>query len=290
MTALYSADISFGDLQQFVLRELREPSIGSQAIPVDLVKDTINQIYIEAFNDQRIKKSARQNSVSFNVAQSDSLQVDANVGAATLDIADATNYPSKGKLLLLSDIVSYTGKAGNQFTGVTGVSVLQTAGNVVRPMYNLSDLASDIDDENIQYMDVNGLPQQYMSYENLITSVNFYPNTYAVYKGHVIFSRQSSIGGASNPAICLMVYTQKVTFLNNDSDKPTLIPNSFRMPLLGYGAAFRLAAADSFRMSFDYWQKQYNDALSQYIAFKNTRVSDINNKRRPSIYSPYSLR
>lgn len=290
MTALYTSDTTLANLQQIVLRELREPTTGSEAIPLDLVTDAINQIYTEAFNDQRIKKSARQNTVSFNTAVTDQLSGAVLAGATSITINDASTFRSKGQLLLLSDIVSYTGKAGNTFTGVTGVDVDQEDGNIVRQLYPLADIASDIDEENVQYLDINGLPQQYMSYENLITSVNFYPNSYGVYKGNLVFSRQSSIGGGAVPGKALMIYTQKVVPMTSGTDKPTLIPNSFRIPILAYGACYRLAAADSYRMSWDFWKGEYDKALSQYIAFKNNRVSDINNKRRPSIYSPFSLR
>jgi hypothetical protein len=294
MTANYSADITFLQLQNLVLRELKEPeNLGSEAVPLDLVKDTINTLYAESFNDRRIKQSARENDISFGVASSDATTADANIGDVTIYIGDTTTYLSAGKLLLNSDIITYTGKTATSFTGVTSLTTFIPVGTMVRQMYPLATLASDLDDEQIQYVHINGLPQQYMPYENLITAVNFYPNTYTIYKGNLIFSRQSYVATGNAQPTCLLVYTQKVTLLSGDSDKPALIPNSYRVPLLVYGSCWRIAAADAFKTSFDYWKKSYDTALSQFIAQKNNRVLDRNTTRRPCLYttySPYSLR
>lgn len=271
-----------------VLRELKEPeSTGSEAVSTDLVKDTLNAVYADAFNDQRMKQSAREVDISFNLANDTTLAANASAGAITLSLTDSTSFRTAGKVLLQSEIADYTGNAANTLTGVTNLNVGHTAGEVVRQLYPLSSIASNIDTESIQYIDINGVPQHYVSYENLITSYNFYPNSYSVYKGHLIFSQQATSGSSSNLLKALMMYTAKVTPMSNDSDTPSLIPNSFRIPILVNGTCYRLAATDAFRTSWDWFKAEYEKGLAQYIAFMNNRVKDRNNKRRPSTYSRF---
>ena len=288
MPIYFSSDIDFENLQNLVLRELKEPeSTGSEAVPIQLVKDVLNIVYSEAFNDQRMKQSAREKDISFNLANDTTLAADAAAGDTTLSLTDSSTFRTAGKVLLTSEIADFTGNAANTLTGVTNLNIAHISGEVVRQLYPLISIASDIETESIQYIDVNGIPQQYMSYENLITATRFYPNSYAIYLGHIIFSRQSTTGGSSVQPKCLMMYTQKVTPLSATTDKPALIPNSFRVPILVYGAAMKIAASDAYRTSWDWWEKQYEKGLSQYIAFKNNRVIDRNNKRRPSVYNIY---
>lgn len=287
MTVLVTSDTDYASLYGNVLRELKEPAIGSEAVSLDLVKDKVNEVYMEVFNDQRMKQSARENDVSFSLSADQTLAVNALVGDITIQLSDVTGWQTTGKALLLSEIITYTGinAINNTLTGVTGLTTNHYAGESVRQMYNLSTITSNIDEEQIQYLDVNGIVQYYMSYEQLITQINFFPNTYCVYKGYLLFSRQSSIGNPVRPSIALMVYTQKVTPMTTGTDKPTLIPNSFRVPILVYGAAMKIAAADAFKTSWDWWKGEYEKAVNQYIAFKNCRVKDVNNKRRPTVYT-----
>lgn len=291
MASYFSADITFLELQNGVLQELREPvNIGSEAVPMDMVKDKIRAVYAEVFNDQRIKPSARENNVSFLVSEDTTLGADCAAAATSLTLADTSTWRTAGKLLMGSNIITYTGNDGvNTLSGVTGVDVLHYSGEVCRQLYPLSSIASDIEAEQVNYLDIGGIPQHFMAYDNLLNAVNFYPNAYSVYKGHLIFSRQSTIGGNAVRRQCLLIYTQQVVLLSGNTDKPTLIPNSWRTALLVYGACMKIAAADSFRTSWDWWTKEYEKALSQYVAFKNNRVRDINNKRRPSVYSAFGM-
>lgn len=289
MTTRFSADIDFQALYNYVLRELHEPeNTGSEAVTLDLVKDTVNSVYAEVFNDQRIKPSARENDVSFTLANDTTLATDSAIGDLTLTLTDSSSFKTAGKVLLLSEFADYTANnLTDTLSGVTGLQMPHSAGEIVRQLYPLSAIASDIDEEQIQYLDVNGVIQNVMGYENLISQANFYPNTYGVYKKHIIFSSQSTVGGTSQLAKALMIYTQKITPMSATTDKPSLIPNQWRVPVLVYGACQKIAASDAFRTSWDYWKQEYDKALSQYIAFKNSRVRDVNNKRRPSIYSSY---
>lgn len=286
-TAYFSSDLTFENLQNLVLRELKEPeSTGSEAVPVELVKDTLNIVYAEVFNDQRMKQSARESDITFNYANDTTLASDASAGAISLILTDSSTFRAAGKVLLLSEIADYTGNNSiTTLTGVTNLDVNHYAGEIVRQLYPLSSIASTIDSESIQYVNINGIPQQYMPYEDVVTSFNFYPNSYTVYKGHLLFSPQSTSGSNAGQRNVFMVFTEKVSPMSNASDKPTLIPNEFRVPVLVYGVCYKLAASDAFRTSWDWYKAEYEKGVSQYIAFKNNRVRDRYNKRRPSLYS-----
>lgn len=287
----FGTNINFTNLTNLVLRELKEPEgSGSEAVPLQLVQDTLNTVYAEAFNDQRMKQSAREQNVSFVVANDTTLVNNQNVGDTSLVLNDSSTFLPAGRVLMLSEMADYTANDGvTTLTGVTPLQVAQLSGNVVRQMYPLATIAPNIDTESIQYVDINGLPQMFMEYPINITATSFYPNSYSIYKGFLIFSRQSTIGGNGTQSIALMIYTQTVTPMMQTTDVPSLIPNSWRIPILVYGTCMKIAASDSFRTSWDYWQAQYKESLSQYIAFKNNRVKDIQNKRRPSVYNRYNF-
>jgi hypothetical protein len=289
-TSYFNSDLTFINLVNLVLRELKEPeSTGSEAVPPELVKDTLNVVYSEVFNDQRMKQSARENDITFNLANDTTLATDAASGATSLILSDSSSIRTSGKVMLLSEIADYTGNntGTNTLTGVTNLNVAHVSGEVVRQLYPLTSLASTIDSESIQYINVNGIPQQYMPYEDIVTSFNFCPNSYSIYKSHLMFSPQSTSAGNSTLANVLMMFTEKVVPLSADADKPSLIPNEFRIPVLVYGACYKLAASDAFRTSWDWYRDEYSKGVSQYIAFKNNRVKDRNNKRRPSLYSKF---
>lgn len=290
-TVYFNSDMTFINLINLVLRALKEPeNTGSEAVSVEEVKDAINMIYSAAFNDQRMKQSARENNTSFQLANDTTLSADLNVGDTTMQITDASSYLPAGRVLALSEMIDYTTNDLNTILGgLSGLQIPQLSGAVIRQMYPLTTLAPTIQEESIQYLDVNGIPQQFMEYPTNVTAINFYPNSYSIYKGFLIISRQSTIGGNNQQQSALMIYTQKVVPLSANTDKPVLIPNTWRIPILVYGACMKIAAEDAFRTSWDWWKSEYERSLSQYIAFRNTRVKDINNRRRPSVYNGSSL-
>lgn len=285
-TAYFSSDLTFEAMYNMVLRELHEAEVsGTEAVPVELVKDKLNEVYADVFNDMRIKQSAREKTISFSVVPDDSLAVDAAIGAVSLVLNSSDNFRSSGRILLPSEITNYTNNnTGTEtLTGVTALQIAHYAGEVVRQMYLLTALASDIDEEQIQLLTVNGIPLTPQGFDRLISINGYIPYSYAVYQGYLILARGVSSGSGGSVGQGLMIYSQKVTPLSATTDKPTLIPNQLRIPLLVYGACARIAAADAFRTSWDWWTKEYDRALSQYIAFKNTRTKDRANRTRPTI-------
>lgn len=285
-TVYFSGDLTFESLWNMVLRELHEAEVaGTEAVPVELVKDKINEVYADVFNDMRIKQSARENSVSFNAIPDDSLAADTAVGATSVVLNNSDNFRSSGKALLQSEIITYSGNttATETLTGVTPLQIAHTSGESIRQMYQLSALASDIDEEQIQLLTINGIPLTPQGFDRLISISGYTPYAYAVYKGYLLLAKGVSSGSGGEVGQGMMLYSQKVTPLSASGDKPSLIPNQMRVPLLVYGACARIAAADGFRTSWDWWTKEYDRALSQYIAFKNTRTKDRANRTRPTI-------
>jgi len=287
-TSYFSSNMTFGNLQNLVLRELKEPeNTGSEACPIELVKDKLNEVYADVFNDMRIKPSAREESVSFNVVPDDSLAADASAGATSLVLTDSSNFRSSGRILLQSEIIDYS--ANDTGTNTLTVSPLQIdhdAGEVVQQMYPFS-IGTNFDTQMIQYLSVNGIPYIPMDFDRILSITYYTPFIYSVYQDYFVFARGvgSDSGGVVGQG--LLLYTQTVTPMSADADTPTLVPNRFRIPLLVYGAAMRIAASDAFRTSWDWWDRQYNTALSQYIALKNTRVRDRNNRTRPTLYNRF---
>lgn len=287
MATYFSSDIDFVSLQNSVLRELHEPvGVGSEAVPLDLVKDKINEVYAEAFTDTRMKQHARENDVTFNLSLDTTLDGASSAGDTTLDLEAATTWQDAGKFLLADDIGAYTGKSSNQLTGVTGLDVDHADGAVIRQLYDLNELTGDeIDSEQIQMITINGIPQTYVSYEMLFNQTHQFVNRFTVYKGHLLFGRfPSATTVSSTTSNVLMTYTQKVAVLSGNTDKPSLIQNQWRNGILVYGACMKIAASDAFRTSWDYWKSEYEKALTSYIQFRNNRVQDKNNKSRPSVY------
>ena len=284
-TNYFAADINFTQLQNLVLRELHEPdSVGSEAVPLQMVQDKINEVYFDVFNDMRIKQTAREKNVSFNVVPDDALAADAAAGATAIVLNSSDNFRTSGKVLLQSEIVTYSANTvGTETLTCTALNIAHTSGEVVRQMYLLTDLGSDIDDEQIQYISVNGIPFVPQGFDRLLSISTYTPFSYAVYQGYLLLAR--AVGNLSGNTVGqgLMVYSQKVTKLTATTDTPTLIPNAYRIPLLVYGACMRIAAADAYRTSWDWWDREYQRALAQYIAHKNTRTKDRSNRSRPSL-------
>jgi len=54
----------------------------------------------------------------------------------TIDLTDATGYPSSGGIWVNGDIINYTGVSTNQLTGVTGIGVAHTDSEDVEIMYD----------------------------------------------------------------------------------------------------------------------------------------------------------
>src|SRR5258708_6810377 len=112
-TTYFNSDMDFIQLVNLVLRALKEPeNVGSEAVSPEEVKDAINMIYSAAFNDQRMKQSARENNISFQLANDTTLTTDLNVGDLTMQIGDASSFLTAGRVLALSEMIDYTTNDG----------------------------------------------------------------------------------------------------------------------------------------------------------------------------------
>lgn len=289
MATYVNSAVTFEDLQNMVLQELKEALPGTEAVPLDLVKDKLNLVYMEAFNDQRMNQTAREGNASFQVANDATLVGDYDAGDDEIELSSAVTFQSSGMVLLQDELIPYSAKVGNILTlPVTGLDVKHYDGEVARQVYTLSLIAPNIDTEQVHYVDVNGIPYTYMHYDQLFNNINFFPNCYTIYQGHLLLSRQATQGSDDPLSAALITYSTTVVPMEETTDEPSLIPNSFRASVLVNGACYKIGASDDFRTSTDYWKNEYELALAKYIAFKNTRVRDINNKKRPTVWSRFN--
>lgn len=67
------------------------------------------------------------------------LDGDTTVWATTLDVSNASDYATSGKLYVWQNIISYSGKTWNTFTGVTGILFWFVWGTPVNQLYTLPD-------------------------------------------------------------------------------------------------------------------------------------------------------
>lgn len=295
MTTYFSADTNFGELQKLVLQKLHEPLTGSEAVPLDLVKDKLNEVYFDVFNAPSIKQSARENDVTFNVVPDGTLASDASAGDSSIVLTSSDYFRSSGKVLLQSEIFTYTSNTvGTETLSSSSdtLSVDHASGEVVRQMYPLSSIASDIDQEQIHFLSVEGIPFHFREYDSIISQSLFEPFTYTVYKDNLILSQQGTYGSSSGTTLAkaIMTYSQKITVMSADADTPSLIPQALRVPILVNGAAARIAIDDNFYTGWDGWMKAYEDGKKQYIYAKNNRIKGVSNRRRPSVYDKFLRR
>mgnify|MGYP001607605137 CR=1 FL=1 len=171
------------------------------------------------------------------------------------------------------DIVTYTANAANVFT-VTGVSQAHDSGVTIQYVYSLP---SDIDEQEITYLNVNGTQYTYVSYTDYLNS-RTQSNVFTIFDSRLFLPQ----GQAKQ--IAIMTYMQSITVLSGDTDKPTLIPNKWRKPLLIYGAVAKLAARDDLRTGWDWYEQKYKEAVIKFYAEANNRVRSKNRKNQGSVY------
>lgn len=209
----------------------------SEAFPLAEVKEEINQVYFDVFNQPNTKPYLSQKYQTFDGVPDTTLSAAASAGAATLTVTSTTGYPSSGSLYIDdSDLVTYTGTTATTFTGVSGLTVDHASSARVQPLY---DLPSDIDEQKIVMIHEKDLlyPYYFMEYEfrtrRILSSY-----TFTIINGKLMFEHNQN---ASN--IFMMVYQSAPVEMTADGDTPSLIPSSFRI-MLAYGAAGRLLMAD----------------------------------------------
>lgn len=268
-------DIAFSDLYGYVLTELKEPSTGSNAIPLATVKNKINETYYEVFNAPWNLAYYREKSYEFTTIVDTTTSASVVAGAVSLSATDSSLFGSSGKLLIEgTDIVTFSANAANVFT-VTGVSNAHDSGVTIQ---NLYALPTDIDEQETHYLNINGFPYKYVSYTDYFSRLKFYSYIYTIFDSRLYLPMgQTALNG-------ILTYSQALTLLSADSDKPTFIPNKFRIPLLVYGTVAKLAARDDLRTGWDWYEQQYQKALGLFYAMGNNRIQSKKSGNRGSVY------
>lgn len=268
------SDQTFSDLYTAVLTELKEPSAGSNAIALATVKDKLNEAYYDVFNEPYDQAYVREKSYEFTTVADTTTTASVAVSAVSITATDSSDFGSSGKFLLNgTDIVTFSANASNVFT-VTGVSQAHDSGAVIQYLYSLP---SDIDEQEVMYLNVNGTPYTYVSYTDYFNR-RTQSNVFTIFDSKLYLPQ----GQAEQRAI--MTYMQSLTLMSADADKPTLIPNKWRKPLLVYGAVAKLGARDDLRTGWDWYEQKYREAVIKFYAEANNRIRSKNRRNHGSVY------
>jgi hypothetical protein len=274
MSNYVNMDMTLGDLTNYVLTEYKEPITGSLEMTVDNVEDKINEALMDIFNSPELVSFDKKSTHSFTAVADQTLDGDVVVGATTLDLADATDWPNTGYGCIDGhDFFSYTGKSSNQLTGVTGIKTEHLGGESLKLGYSLP--------ANINYGGVESpvltslVPFTYLEPGNFFGQVSSFSYT---------IHNQKMFVSSTDDRIFSFFYEIILTALSTTSDKPSLIPGSFRPALLGSGAIAKLGVRDDMRTGWDYHSQRYQTELKKFIAKQNNPVHSRPGSTRPTIY------
>lgn len=274
MANYINMDMTLGDLTNYILTEYKEPIAGSLEMSVDNVEDKINETYMDIFNSPELVSFDKRSTYSFSVVEDQLLDGDILAGAVTLNLVDASEWPNTGYACIDGhDFFTYTGKSSNQLTGVTGLKTNHLSNENVKLGYSVP---ADINYGGIENPILTSLvPYTY------VEPGSFFNNTlsfsYTIFKNKIFVS-------SSDSRIFSFFYEVLLTALSTTSDKPSLIPGSFRPALLGSGAIAKLGVRDDMRSGWDYHFQRYQVELKKFIAKQNNPVKSRPGATRPTIY------
>jgi hypothetical protein len=275
MSNYVNMDMTLGDLTSYVLSEYKEPIAGSLEMPVDMVEDKINEVYMDIFNSPELLSVSKKATHSFTAVEDQLLDGDVAIGSVTLDLVDATNFPVSGYGCIDGhDFFTYSGKSSNQLTGVTGIKTAHISGESVKLGYamptgmNFGGMDNPILTSNVPFSFIDS-----NLFFNQISGIHFY----TFFNNYIFVSSTDS-------RIFSFLYEVVLTLLSTTTDKPTLIPGSFRPGLLGSGAVAKLGVRDDMRTGWDYHATRYLTELKKFIAKQNNPVKSRSGSTRPTIY------
>lgn len=255
-----ASDQTFLELQNAVCAELKIPNGGTAAYPLQRIKDTLNEGYYHVFACGKRQPYVREAEVSFNAIADTT--VDGGPyppGSTSITVNNATDFPNAGRLLINTDFVDYTGKSGNTFTGCTKVQTTIDGGSGVRACYDLATLSSDIDNEQIRSVLLQGVTLFFKPPELFLQAWQPLQREYTVFDNHLILP----LGQPSQPVY--MQYFKAIIPMVNDNDTPSVIPNDSRKILVFY-ATGRLLIADDNRTG---WDQYYAERITKYGVFQS---------------------
>lgn len=186
--------VSLTTLRKQVYDLLREEQ-DSNAYPYTLVDQMINSAQLRICTGQVINPLTKEtikkgrlpflNSDQFySNIQTTTLASATTIGATTLTVSDASNYPSTGTLFLNWNKVTYTGTTSTTFTGCTWVAFAHPAWTWVSILFSLpSDYATPIQavynyNFKLEAREYDDIFENLNSYKdnNYIRQINTYPS------------------------------------------------------------------------------------------------------------------
>jgi len=277
-------NLTASELEIKILRQLKEVAVSpstSEAFPSALIYDTMNEIYEEVFNQPNKQVNVRTDEYDFQTVVDTTLDGDLTAGDVSIVLADSSNLPASGRILVENEFIDYTDNdlATTLTCSASAVSLDHASGKTARTCYALP---SEIDKEKVQHLNIDGLPYDIRDIVYLMNDNKDDYRLYAIFDGYIVLPKGIDSLGA------LFIYTPAQTRMESGTDIPNLIPNSMRVALIVNGATGKLMILDM-QSGADYYYRppqnprdkgggQFYDALRKFYATYG-RQSDIRAKR-----------
>lgn len=281
MVNYINLDMTFTQICSAVLTEYKEPVAGSNAVPLDVVEDAVNSVYMDIFNEPEDDTYLREANYEFPTIADGTLDGALAVGATTIVLESSDNFPNATRKILINsrEFAQYTGNtvATETLTGVTGIETTHDDGETVQVGYPLSSI-TDIDEQEINAVYVDGIKHEFKEPSVWLNVAGYQYGYYTIFDGYFFFPQTSSAQDVQ------VIYNKKLTLMTATSDKPTLIPGKFREALLVSGAISRIGVRDDMRTGWDVHQARYMRELKKFYAGLNNRIKSKGPLMRPSVY------
>jgi len=274
-------DLTAAELEIKILRTLKEDTSGSEAFPSAMIYDVMNEIYEEVFNQPNKQGDVRTDTYAFETVEDDALNGAISAGDTSIVLDDSSEFPSSGRILLDNELIDYTANDGSTTLtcGASAISVDHADNKTVRCCYALP---SGIDQEKVQSLIINGLPYDIVDIEDMMNSNKSSYRNFAIFEDYIVLPLNADAQNA------FFIYTPVLTRMTTGTDKPTLIPNNFRVSLIVLGSVGKLMLLDGQRGYEQYYRPPAHSrdkggggfyrALREFYAGYG-RKSDMRNKR-----------
>lgn len=279
-------DQDLSELRVKVFIELKSVT-GSDAYPVTMVDNKLNEGYMAVFNSPKKNLYLREGSVEFMSIADVQVTSQISVGDTDINVVSTAAFPAVGKILINEDIISYTGKTATSFTGCSGVSLSTTDNPLCRALYPLATYLPDMDEQQIRGVLCNGISLEMFPFERFLTQNQFTFYKFCIFDGNFILPKY-------NASQRVMVeFFRELVPMASDSDKPALIPNVFRSMLVYYAVGLILMLDDKrtgYELYYNYNSQRPERSSGLYFEWlrnfygKYARRVDQDKKRAASIF------
>ena len=280
MTNYITLDMTFTQICSAVLTEYKEPITGSNAVPLDVVEDAVNSVYMDVFNEAEDDSYLREANYEFATVADGALDGALAVGDTSIVLEDSSDFPSATRKILINgrEFAQYTtNDLSTTLSGVTGIGTTHADAEKVQLGYPLSSI-TDIDEQEINAVFVDGTKYDFKEPSVWLNVPGYQYGYYTIFDGYFFFPETSSAQDVQ------MIYNKKLTLMTATTDKPSLIPGKFREALLVSGAIMRIGVRDDMRTGYSWHEGRYYRELKKFYAFANNRIKTKGPLRRPCVY------